>query len=96
MAWGGHYAGQWQGGWFGALGTAPGALYGSTVVTFTAVGHISGGGAANISGAASIHVQAYAVLVLPADRFNWQAVLRGPAGRDNAALGRMALRTRRR
>ena len=95
MAWAGGYAGQWAGQWYGATGTAPpSTLTGSASFTFAATGQATA--LASISGSASINLQAYALVAVAADRFNYGTVLRGPAGADNARLGRMALAARRR
>lgn len=94
MAWAGGYAGQWAGQWYGATGTVPDTLTGTASLLFTATGQALA--LASISGSASINLQAYVLVAVAADRFNYGAVLRGPAGADNARLGRMALAARRR
>lgn len=98
MAWGGQTSGQWAGQWQGAISLAPGAVYGSAAITFTAAGLLSASGAAggDLHGAAAMLFVGVAVPWVPADRFHWGAVLTGPGGHANAQLGRMALRTRRR
>lgn len=97
MAWGGQTTGHWAGHWQGATTMAPGAIYGSAAITFTASGLLTQGGVpGELAGTAGMVFQGLAIPWLPADRFNWPAVLTGPAGYSNALLGRMALRTRRR
>lgn len=96
MAWGGQTSGQWAGLWQGAISLAPGAIYGAAAITFTATGLLTAGGAmvADLQGAAAMRFVCVAVPWVPADRFNWGAVLTGPGGYSNAMLGRMALRVR--